>query len=238
MTSTGAARPPQLSVLIPAYNEASRIAASLAAVDAALSPLYPEGSYEVIVVDDGSRDETAAVARATGRARVIELGRNQGKGGALQAALSASRGELLVMLDADLERTADQFPRLLAPLEAGQADMAVARFQRAARGGGFGLAVGLARWGVRRLTGRELAAPLSGQRAFTREVWERVGRIAPGFGAEVGLDVDVLRAGFRLVEVPTEMRHQATGRDWAGFRHRARQFAAVARTLLNRALRR
>ena len=112
--------------------------------------------------------------------------------------------------------------------------MTIAMFPAAGRTGGFGWAVWLARWGVRRLTGVSLRAPLSGQRAFPRAVWEAVGRIAPGYGAEVGLDVDTLRAGFRILEVPTAMSHHPAGRGLAGFRHRGRQMLSIARTLMSR----
>ena len=79
-----------------------------------------------------------------------------------------------------------------------------------------------------------MADPLSGQRALRREVWERIGGFEPGFGAEVALTIDAIRAGFRVVEVPTTMTHRVTGRDWAAKRHRARQLMAVARALWKR----
>jgi hypothetical protein len=116
----------------------------------------------------------------------------------------------------------------------GEADMTVATFPSPGGSGGFGVVVRLARWGVRRLTGRTLAAPLSGQRAMRREVWERCGPFAGGYGAETALDIDVLRAGFRLIEFPTTMAHKSEGRTWAGFSHRGRQLLAVGMALLSR----
>jgi hypothetical protein len=112
--------------------------------------------------------------------------------------------------------------------------MTLAVFPGLRGSGGFGFVARLARWGVQRLTGRRLTAPLSGQRALTRALWERLGRMARGYGAEVGLDVDALRAGFRLLEVPTTMSHKAGGRNLAGFRHRGRQMVAIVGTLLER----
>ena len=137
------------------------------------------------------------------------------------------------MLDADLGDSAADCGKLLAPVLAGAADMTLARFPPAPRGGGFGLALGLARWGSG-TAGRPAAggAPVRTARLHSRGLG-RGGR-SPGLRAEVGLDIDVLRAGFRLLEVPTEMTHKATGRDWAGFRHRGRQFLAIARTLAAR----
>jgi glucosyl-3-phosphoglycerate synthase len=233
----GPAESPLVSVVIPAYNEGARIESTLAGVRAAIAELGLQDRCEIIVVDDGSADDTAAAARRAGGARVRQLERNRGKGRALAAGLDASAGGVLLMLDADLGDSAAGCAALLNPVLQGEADMTVASFPAAAGGGGFGLVVRLARWGVRRLTGRQLGAPLSGQRAMTRAVWERIDRIAAGYGAEVGLDVDVLRAGFRLLEIPTQMTHRAGGRDLSGFRHRGGQLAAVARTLLARWLR-
>lgn len=231
-----ASSPPiRVSALIPAYNEAERIGATLRAAREALAGLLPPGSYELIVADDGSRDETAARALEAGADRVLR-GPRLGKGGALQRAAEAARGELFLLLDADLGETAAELTHLLRPVLAGEAEMTIAIFPPAP-GAGFGWVVGLARWGVRWLTGRTLAAPLSGQRAMRRAVWEAVGGPEDGFGAETGFDIDALRAGFRVLEVPTQMMHAATGRNLRGFLHRGRQFVAVARVLLKRWLR-
>ena len=93
------------------------------------------------------------------------------------------------------------------------------------------MAIGMARWGMRRVAGRTLAEPLSGQRALR---WTALGRLvpfAPGFGVEVAMTLDALAAGLRLVEVPVDLRHKATGRTVAGIAHRGRQAGSIARQL-------
>jgi glycosyltransferase involved in cell wall biosynthesis len=88
-----------VSIVIPAYNEARRLPATLAGWRAFLGgQLY---SWELLVVDDGSRDATAEVAEAAG-ARVLRLGRNQGKGGAVRAGVLAAQGDIIAYADADL----------------------------------------------------------------------------------------------------------------------------------------
>ncbi|HOF31895.1 MAG TPA: hypothetical protein PK441_13675 [Burkholderiaceae bacterium] len=143
----------------------------------------------------------------------------------------------VVFADADLGDSAEEISKVIAPVAAGLADMAIAGFP-AAPGSGFGLAVGLARAGVRCLCGVNLAWPLSGQRALRADkvftMMDAGARMERGFGFEVGLTVDWLRAGYSLIEVPTLMTHRATGRTIAGFAHRGRQFAAVARALAMR----
>jgi len=111
--------------------------------------------------------------------------------------------------------------------------MAIAAFPRPDGKAGFGLVKGLARWGIARMGGGWLAdAPLSGQRALSRECFELTRPFATGYGVEVALSVRALRSGMRLVEVPTTMTHAATGRDLRGFVHRGRQFVHVALALL------
>lgn len=214
----------QVSVVIPAHNEEQSIAHTVKAV------YRIPGVREVIVVDDASTDRTAAVAGAAG-ATVIRLRRNAGKGHALSRGAAAASGDIVLLLDADLEGTATEAAKLIRPLVDGTADMAIAAFPPPRRKGGFGLVRGLARLGIRYFTGLNLKSPLSGQRALTRRALEAVMPFANGYGAEVAMTVAAARSGLRIVEVPVQMRHRETGRDLAGFRHRGRQFRDVARAL-------
>lgn len=218
-------------VLIPAHQEAERIAETVRA--AASIP----GVRRVVVVDDASTDGTAALAEEAG-AEVLRLLENVGKGAALDAGIAlAGDADAVLLLDGDLGPTAAHASLLLGPVERGQADMTVAVFPRPAGKAGFGLVKGLARAGIRTLAGARgrsfpADAPLSGQRALTRACLERVTPFAFGYGVEVALTVRALRAGMRVLEVPTTMAHDATGRDAAGFAHRGRQLVHVARALV------
>lgn len=221
-----------VTVLVPAHDEAARIGATVTAA------LGIPGVTRVLVIDDASTDATADLAAAAG-AEVMRLPDNLGKGAALDAGLARVRADadVLMMLDGDLGDSAAQGALLLAPVQAGEAAMSVAAFPRPAGKAGFGLVKGLARFGIRALGGpasRSFAAtaPLSGQRAMTRACWERVTPFAFGYGVEVALTVRALRSGMTVVEVPTTMTHDATGRDAAGFSHRGRQFVHVARALV------
>lgn len=218
-----------ISALIPARNEADRVGATVRAVRAALAAL-PAPDSEVIVVDDGSTDATAQLAGAAG-ARVVRRERNSGKGAALNAGLRECRGEIILTIDADLGESASEAGKLAAPVLAGQADMTVAVLPAAGKSGGFGTVVRLARWGIRRATGQEVAAPLSGQRAIRREVLDALGGFEEGFGVETGLTLDALRRGYRVVDVPAAIEHRALGRTARGFAHRAKQLLHVARVL-------
>jgi hypothetical protein len=219
----------RVAVVIPARNEAERIAATVAA--AARIPSVDT----VLVVDDGSTDDTAAIASAAG-AHTVRHPRSRGKAAAMSTGAAAmSVAEVLVFLDADLGETAAGAAALLPPVLAGRADMTIATLpaQRTA-GGGHGFVVRLSRWGIARATGFTPVQPLSGQRCLTRAAFDRALPLAAGFGVETALTIDLLRAGLRVQEVPCDLHHRVTGRDWRAQRHRLRQFRHVARALLPR----
>jgi hypothetical protein len=102
--------------------------------------------------------------------------------------------------------------------------------------GGFGLVMTTARRGIEELTGWTPRAPLSGQRCLTRRAFELASPLAAGWGVEVGMTVDVLRAGLKVEEVDIDLRHRATGTDLAAQLHRAGQLRDVTRALAARGL--
>ena len=214
-------------VVIPAWNEQERIAATVRAA-AEFGP--------VIVMDDGSRDATTGKARTAG-ARVLTTRRNLGKGAAMAAGVAAlpDQARYVLFLDADLEDSAANALPLIEAVRSGACDMAVA-LPPPQPGGGRGLVVRLARDGIKRLTGFDATVPLSGQRCLTREAAEAAKAVgyAPRFGVEVGLTIDLLRAGYRVAEVSADLRHRVTGEDWRSQMHRARQYRDVLLALKSR----
>jgi glycosyltransferase involved in cell wall biosynthesis len=216
---------PTTAVIVTAHNEADRLPATLAALAAA----FP--GARILVADDGSTDGSAEVAGAHG-AEVVRSERNVGKGGA--ATLAAQRllplaagpepRPVILLCDGDLATSADQLARLVDEVRDGHADLAVAAFATRV-GGGFGWALGFARWAIRRRCGYEASAPISGQRALRAELLPAVVPFAPRFGMEIGMTIDAVRAGFRVSEVELPLAHRATGRTLRGFLHRGRQLA-------------
>jgi dolichyl-phosphate beta-glucosyltransferase len=122
-TSLSATSTPRLSVVIPAYNEATRIERTLDRTVAFLDGR--DGSWEVVVADDGSRDETAAIVqryiRTHGDAavRLVALPRNRGKGAALRAGVAATRGARVLLMDADLATPIEELEALSRALDGG-----------------------------------------------------------------------------------------------------------------------
>jgi glycosyltransferase involved in cell wall biosynthesis len=244
MSATPAAVP--VAVIIPAKDEADRIAATVRAARGI------EGVDLVVVVDDGSSDATATLAREAG-AEVVRHARNRGKAAAMTTgAAQVTRHEQgegrtsptsprrpLLFVDADLEASAANLGVLVPPVTEGRADMTIATLppQKTA-GGGRGLVVRLARGGIEQLTGFRAVQPLSGMRCLSRDAFDAATPLARGWGVEVGLTVDVLLAGMRVLEVPCELHHRVSGSDWRGQLHRARQYRDVALALGLRRLRR
>jgi len=107
----------RLSVVVPAYAEADDIGATIARLRDELGGL--DGGLEIVVVDDGSPDDTAAAARASGADQVIEQRPNRGKGAAVRAGVLAATGRTVAFTDADLSYSPDQLRVLLEQVEAG-----------------------------------------------------------------------------------------------------------------------
>ncbi|MCD9623328.1 glycosyltransferase [Rhabdothermincola salaria] len=109
----------RLSVVIPAFDEESRIGASVAEVRRALDVVAAYGGLEVVVVDDGSNDDTSGAAERAGADVVVRHDVNQGKGAAVRTGVLAASGRTVVFTDADLAYSPDQIPGLVALVEEG-----------------------------------------------------------------------------------------------------------------------
>jgi glycosyltransferase involved in cell wall biosynthesis len=217
--------------IVAARNEAERIGAALDGLRAIL----PDA--RLIVADDASRDGTQALAMSHG-GWAISRGRPHGKGGNVGAAAQAAIGEFgdeatVLLCDADLGETTRALRPLFDAVESGRCELAVARFA-VPKGGGLGISAGYARRRVARLCGTELAAPLSGQRAMRIATLRSLLPFAAGWGLEVGMTIDALRAGYRVEEIELPLSHRVTGRSPSGFLHRARQLRDIRRAVRER----
>ncbi len=220
----------RVRALVAARNEADRIAATVSALRS-----LPQVA-DVVVMDDASTDGTASAALAAG-ATVLQGRRRAGKGGAVDGALlRLPPAGVWLLADADLGHTAARLGPVLSEVLEGRADLAVAVLPPS-QSGGFGLVKRSARRVIRLLSGFQAVEPLSGQRAITQEALEACRPLSAGFGLETGMTIDVVRRGFRVVEVPADLDHRATGRGIAGFAHRGRQGIDILFAVLPRALR-
>lgn len=213
-----------ITIVIPAYNEEDRIAATIQAIKSL--PV----ETEIMVVNDGSTDATSQRAREQG-VKVLDIKPNRGKGGAMNAAVPLLDTDIVAFVDGDLGASAAEAYKILKPVIDGQCDLCIAAFPPPAKKGGFGLVKGTAARAIRKAGKVDVTAPLSGQRAMTREVLLAVTPFEEAYGVELGMSIKALRKGFRLMEVPTTMSHNETGRDLRGFIHRGKQFMDVLRVI-------
>jgi glycosyltransferase involved in cell wall biosynthesis len=215
--------------LVAARDEEERIGDTVEA----LRPVVDE----VVVVDDGSRDRTSEAAARSG-ALVMRVPEAIGKGGALEGALARMErpSEAFVLVDGDLGASAKEAAVLLDEVRSGRADLAIGILPGDPRHGGFRLVKRAASAAIRLACGFEAEEPLSGQRALSRRAMEAVRPLSSGFGVDVGMTIDAIRAGLRVTEIPVAMEHAATGRSPAAFAHRARQGLALLGATVPRAL--
>lgn len=208
----------ETSVLVPAYNEED-------VVRQTVSALQELGAWrQLLVIDDGSTDQTAHAAQAGG-AEVLRLEQNAGKSAAVALGLKRISSELLLLADADLGQTAQHLGDLLLPVWDQETAMTIGvPTGTPAASGGLGLAVNTARWLVKTLVGLELQAPLSGQRAMRTQWLRSCQPLAEGFGLEIWLDLMAGAGGTAVKEVQLPIGHRWTGRDLAGFYHRGIQY--------------
>jgi dolichyl-phosphate beta-glucosyltransferase len=209
-----------LSIVVPAYNEGSRLGKSLRAIATYLDEFNPKS--ELIVVDDGSSDDTASVAREELansrdlRTSVISYQSNLGKGRAVRLGLLASRGEIVLFTDADLSTPITETPKLIEPISRGECDVAFGSraldrrligvhqpWRREQGGRVFNLAVRLA-------TGLPFWDTQCGFKAFRMSRCRPIieGATIDRFGFDVELLYVAYRAGLRLKEIPVRWNHE------------------------------
>ena len=214
--------------LVAAHEESPRIAATVTALHGLVD--------EVVVVDDGSSDGTSSAALVAG-ATVLRASRRRGKGRAIEESLERlPPADVWLLADADLGLTASGLAPLVDAVGEGSADVAIAAFPKLG-GGGFGIVKRTAARLIRAACGFDAREPLSGQRALTAAALAVVRPLAPGFGIEVAMTIDAVRAGLRVIEIPIEgLSHRPTGRGARGFVHRARQGADILAAVAARAI--
>lgn len=222
---------PKVVAVIPVFNEESFIKSTINNIKK--NRLIDE----IIVVDDGSTDRTREIVSEL-EVTLIGLDKNRGKGYAINKAIENSDFDYLVLIDGDLGKTSDEVIKLILPAVNNEADVIIARFQKAKKKGGFGLVKNLANRGVYFYTGKNITSTLSGQRVYNRKAIESINYIPDRFGVEVAMTVGVLRYGLAIKEIDVSMTHRETERNLKGFIHRGRQFFNILITLINLGFRR
>ncbi|MDQ3375863.1 MAG: glycosyltransferase family 2 protein [Actinomycetota bacterium] len=222
----------RIAVVIPAKDEEATIGPLLDGISNVTVPghdLYP------IVVDDGSADATAAIARNRGAA-VVAHPENRGLGAAVRTGLRAavaSDAIAVAYLDADLEYAPEDIPELLEPVLSGRADYVLgSRFRGGVRGmrlyrrlGNYAFTALLML-----LTRTKITDGQTGMRAFSREAADRA-EIVHDYNYAQVLTLDLLRKGFRLEEVPIRYRVREHGESFVRWSYPAKVLPAIWREM-------
>lgn len=191
-----------LSIILPAKNEAAAIGATVEKIHAQLALMGLEAAAEVLVVNDGSTDDTAAMAQAAG-ARVVHHPYSKGNGAAIKTGARAAQGDVLVFMDADGQHDPADIPRLLDKLNQGH-DMVVGARQKGSQASvGRGLANGLYNRLASWMTGHKVEDLTSGFRAVRADKFREFLYLLPnGFSYPTTSTMAFFRAGYSVAYVP------------------------------------
>jgi glycosyltransferase involved in cell wall biosynthesis len=200
-------------VIIPAYNEEENLGVVLSAVRAEAP------DFDIVVVNDGSTDDTSAVARSFPGVRVIDLPENIGIGGAVQTGFLFARKHgcgLAVQVDGDGQHKPSEIAKIVGPVRAGEADVIIgSRFLDEARyPGSLFRRAGIAVFQLvnRLLLGERITDSTSGFRAFNRRAIEVLSETYPDDYPEPEAIYILRKRGLRVREVPVEMKSRAGGK--------------------------
>jgi glycosyltransferase involved in cell wall biosynthesis len=205
LTETDADSYKKLSIIVPVYDERNTVVEIVRRMRAVDIPL----EREIVLVDDGSTDGTRDVLQqlTDSTVRVVHHPSNRGKGASVRTGLEQVTGDLVLIQDADLEYDPSEYPRLLAPIEAGRADVVFgSRFAGSAE---HRVQHFWHQQGNRLLTlisnvftGLNVSDMATCYKAFHRRVVPSLSLESKGFGIDAEITAKVARGGFRVFEVP------------------------------------
>jgi dolichol-phosphate mannosyltransferase len=193
-----------LSILIPAYNESSTIVALLEKVKRCKIPL----KKEIIVVDDGSTDTTAKLAKKIPGVTVIVHAKNSGKGSAIRTAISHATGDIIIIQDADLEYDPTDYAQLIAPIIDGQTTVVYGSRRLGKDNKQYsGLFYFLGGWGLTFMTnmlypGSWITDEPTCYKVFRSDVLKSIRLDCTKFEFCPEVTAKVLKRGIRIIEVP------------------------------------
>ncbi len=211
-----------LSLVIPVYNEADSLVPLVAEIDEALAAYA--APYEIVFVDDGSRDGSFAImeqlAESRADVRVVKLRRNFGKAAALAHGFAAARGDVIVTMDGDRQDDPGEIPRLVAPLSEGF-DLVSGWKQRRQDPLNKTVPSRFFNWTVRRATGIPLHDFNCGLKAYRRDVVETISVYGE---LHRYIPVVAAQAGFEVTEVKVSHRRRTAGRSKYGWQRYLRGY--------------
>lgn len=204
---------PQVSVIVPAYNEEKNISKILNML-VEVSQDIP--SMEIIVIDDGSTDGTVnQVEKYSSSIKLVKHEKNAGKGAALVTGFAEASGDVVVVQDADLEYSPYDIPQLVKPILSGEADVVFgSRFKGYPKGMRLGNYLGniLISTTTRLLYGMPITDVMTGHKVFSKEVIASMDLTEDGFKIEPEIAAEVFYGGWRYAEIPISYNRRRVGK--------------------------
>jgi len=224
---------PQISIIVPALNEAANLRALTQRIAAAMAGRR----YEILIIDDNSKDATPTVCAELASDFPLELVVRtkpiNGLGGAVLHGFSVARGDILVVMDADLQHPPEKLPELIAPIESGEAECVLG--SRHVPGGSTGET-----WGAFRKLNSSVATmlarpfsgnaqdPMSGFFALRRETFKRAERLMP-LGYKIGLELICKCRVQKVTEIPIHFAERTAGESKLSLREQFRYLEHLSR---------
>jgi glycosyltransferase involved in cell wall biosynthesis len=199
-------------VIVPAYNEAENIRE---VVEKLMELRQSISDLEIVVVDDGSRDDTSKKVAMFSDVKCVRHHMNLGKGAALRSGIEKSVGDVIVIQDADLEYSPNEIPKMVEPILAGSVDIVYG--SRLSNGKPSSMSVShhvgnmILSLATAIMFGVRITDVMTGHKAFTRKVLESFRLEGNGFTVEIELTAKALRNGWRFGEVPVAYQYRQRG---------------------------
>lgn len=191
----------KVSILVPCYNEADTI---MNAIEQ-LQSLRPGFEVEIIVVDDGSTDDSTRLLTEVHGIKLVRHERNKGKGAAIATGATIATGKVIVIQDADLEYDPKEIPELVNPILTGECDIVYgSRFRGKIEGMTMSHCFGnkILSYFTSLLYGVEITDMMTGHKAFRASIFKQLPLNSLGFGFEMEVTVKALKKGIKITEVP------------------------------------
>lgn len=201
----------KVSIIVPVYNEEKSIEAVLRRL---LKVCQNLPSLEIVVVDDGSTDDTLRRVARFNPVRLIRHDRNQGKGAAVSTGLRNCKGDIVAIQDADMEYRPEDIPRLVEPILNGKVDAVYgSRFKGNMNGMRVSHYIGnmIISFATRLLFGGSVTDVMTGHKAFRRKIFNPFSLKGNGFTVEIEITAKILKKHWRLMEVPIDYSYRKHG---------------------------
>ena len=201
---------PLISVIVPVFNEEMTIDEVLSK----LISLKKRMSIEIIVIDDGSVDDTANIISKYSEIIFVQHKKNIGKGAAIKTGLAKSSGQIIVIQDADLEYDVEQIPLLVEPIFNGRADVVYgSRFLGKIEGMSLSHNIGnrILSFVAQILYSKQITDIMTGHKAFKKQILNLIDLKERSFEVEIELTSHIFKNGFKLAEIPITYKYRSKG---------------------------